>query len=272
MFGFSKPAPAADHESDDEGSRRPGHRVSEDHFRVQDYHDAYHQGDYERALRASESLRVKGKVTPEYCLAQGLVLLQLGRFAESEAWLRQNIEAEARPQHLARGHAALGQTLMQSKKFDEAIKAFARGLELSPKKGSLRRDMAEAMLRRGDDPATALTLARQAVAADSHPESGNVPDASQAHLGEDLATLAWILAAAEGDESEVEHHIQRAVPMVRHESVATTAQVHYHSGLAFATLGDRGRSMRFFEEAVLMDPKGLWGRGARIMAHGMSRG
>lgn len=263
LFGSAKRESGKDEDSD----LRAVPRV-ETHFTSDTFQEAFERGDYELALRSVDALKHRGKETPEYCFNRGYVLMQLGRNDEAAEWLQKNIDLETQAGLRARGYSALGQLLMQQRRFDEAIRCFYSGLELCPTKGSLHRDLAEASLRRGDEPSCALDLARKAVESASHP--GSLDDSPS--LGESLATLAWILAAAEGDESEIESCVKRAVPMVREKRVATLAQVHYHSGLAYATLGDRGRSMRHFEEAVLVDPKGLWGRGARMMAHGMSKG
>ncbi len=273
MFGmFSKSAPSKGSDEHEESPARAAAPSNNEHLTATEFHEAYNSGDYEFALRASESLKVKGKITPDFCLFHGSCLMQLGRFQEAEPWLKQVVELETRPHQLAAGYSALGQLLMQSRQYDEAIVCFAKGLKYAPEKSSLHREWAEASLRRGDDPTSALEMAKMAVAAESNPQATALNNGSHVKLGENLATLAWILAAAEGDEVEVDQLVKRAVPLVRHECVQSHAQVQYHSGLAYATLGDRGRGMRHFEEAVLADPKGIWGRGARMMAHGMSKG
>jgi tetratricopeptide (TPR) repeat protein len=265
MFGLFGSAKRGS-EKDDDSEIRSVPRVDYG-FTADTFHDAFERGDYDLALRSVDAIKHRGKETAEYCYYRGCVLMQLGRNDEAAEWLQKNVDLETQPGLRARGFSAQGQLLMQQRRYDEAIRCFYSGLELCPSKACLHRDLAEASLRRGDEPSSALSMARKAVESSSHP--GGLEDGMG--LGENLATLAWILAAAEGDETEIEACVKRAVPIAREKRVATLAQVHYHSGLAFATLGDRGRSMRHFEEAVLVDPKGLWGRGARMMAHGMSK-
>jgi tetratricopeptide (TPR) repeat protein len=246
---------------------------------------AYRRGDYQLALQSSEGLKRARKNTRQYCFYRGSMLLQLGNLDEAERWLRQSLvlstkdemsassktHREAARKHTALASSTLGQLLLEKSHYDDAMRCFESSLKNSPGRGLAQRDLAEAWLRRGNRPAEALKWARLAVEQDR-----NAPlkseEADNINLSEDLATLAWAVAAASPEpdsaRAEVDRLIGEAVPMILSardgaRAVPPTALVHYQAGLAYAALGDKEQSERYLAEAGRIDPTGRWGRAAR---------
>jgi tetratricopeptide (TPR) repeat protein len=219
--------------------------------------DAFHEGDYERAVKCCAGFKVEGEITPTYSFFRGALLMQVGEFGESETWLRENIGLERSPQLVAIGFSSLAQLMIRLGRLDEALEYSKAGLLHRAGKGGLHRDMAETLLRRGASPTQALDLARLAVAEEMRPESSaaGVGDLNQ---GENLATLAWAVVKAN-------RLVTEAVFQVGSQSATTTAQVHLYSGLAYIELGDRNESLEHFRAAAAVDPRGLWGRDAKAI-------
>lgn len=224
----------------------------------------YKKGDYDTALQLTESLKQNGKETSHYTFMRGALLFEKGQFAEAEQLLRKSITVEENKQLLALRCSTLGQLLMKTERYDQAMKCFETGLQHWPGKGGLHRDMAEALLRRGGDPQQALQLAKQAVAEESNPGSSE-EGSRNINLAENLATLAWAVANAEGPRPEVDQLVARAVPMVGKEVVSSLAHVHYHAGLAYVPFEDFDETRKHMEAAAQLDPNGRWGRDAKAM-------
>jgi hypothetical protein len=135
-----------------------------------------------------------------------------------------------------------------------------------PGHGSTHRAIAETWLRRGNDPTEALKWARLAVEEDSALMS--IPEDRHIDLGEDLATLAWAVAVTSQDRAEVDRLVGEAVSVVGSQVVTSAAMIEYHSGLAYAALGDQGRSLEHLNGAARIDKGGRWGRAARVVMCG----
>jgi tetratricopeptide (TPR) repeat protein len=246
---------------------------------------AYRRGDYENALQAAEGLKKSGNNTRQCCLFRGVLLFQLGNLDEAESSLRQSIALTENDQTLGRhgsareiaqrhgalAFSALGELLLEKSQYDEAMRCFETSLKAWPGNGSICRDIAGTFLRRGNHVADALDWATLAV---QHDRKGPLKsaDADNINLSEDLATLAWAVAAAspESDSArvEVDRLIGEAVPMILSArdgapAVPPAALVHYQTGLAYAALGDTDQSARYLAEAARIDPTGRWGRAAR---------
>jgi tetratricopeptide (TPR) repeat protein len=230
--------------------------------RQQAMFDAYIRGDYEDALEIARGLFDD--------FFTGNLLMQLGRFAEAEQLLRRAVSHEKEPRLAALANTVLGQLLMRQQNYERAQECFEAALRLWPDRGSTHRDMAEVWLRRGGSPAEALRWARLAVEKERAGE-GVSADTKRTNLSEDLATLAWAVAADSGDAAEVERLCAEAVGLCGTDPVTLTAQVHCHCGLAYTALRDEVKKVRHFEEAVRVDPNGVWGREARSMAVGNQR-
>jgi tetratricopeptide (TPR) repeat protein len=230
--------------------------------------EPYRLGDYQAALEAAEGFRDDGEITAEYCFFRGASLSHLGRLEEAETWLRRNIAlhtAAGDKRRLAIGLTSLGNVLLRAGHYDEAKKCFQDSIRTAPDRGSGYRSLAELCLVRGGDPAEAAGLAKLAV---QREQADKVHSASlrNLNLGEDLATLAWAIAAELHDAAQVARLADAAIAGVGDTNVQSTAQVHYHLGCAFAELGDLATSAGHYEEAARIDPQGHWGRAARSRA------
>src|SRR5262249_20590517 len=163
--------------------------------------------------------------------------------------------------HLAIGFTTLGHVMLQAGRYDEARECFDSSLRAFPGRGSGYRSVAELHLLRGDDPVEALRWAKLGI---EHEQADRqiTPDLRKTNLGEHQAILAWATAAASKDHAAVARLIAEAVEGVAASSVATRAQVHYHSGRAHAELGDSQASAQHYREAAKLDSHRNWGRAA----------
>jgi tetratricopeptide (TPR) repeat protein len=222
--------------------------------------DAYRRGDYVTALRELELRKDDDKQA--YCFFRGSFLMQLGQVEEAEQLLRQNVLIESREHQAALGYSSLGQLMLGRGRYDEAMECFTASLRHMPDRGATLRDVAETWLLRSSDPAEALKWAQLAVVKEKAAPviSKEVRDLN---LGEDLATLAWAVAASSHDQRAVDEIVAEALPLIETGAASSAAQVHYHSGRAYAELGDLSKSVQRFEEASRRDPNGCWGRAAR---------
>ena len=110
----------------------------------------------------------------------------------------------------------------------------------------------------------ALSLAKTAVDL-QNADTQTSHDLHTRYLGEELATLAWAVAANDGEVEEVDHLVDRAVASVGMDVVSSTAQVHTQAGAAYAVLGDTELSAFHLNKAAAVDLNGLWGRRAKAM-------
>lgn len=223
--------------------------------------NAYRRGDYDTALAFAEGLKQDGHKTAMYCFFQGILLQQLEQFDQSERWLRESVALATDEERRAVSLSTLGQVLVEQHRYDEAMQCFEKSLECAPRRGAAYRDQAELWLRRETRPLEALRCARLAVEKERIGEGPSL-EAKNLNLSEDLATLAWAVAEASRDESEVDRLVHEAVPLVGSGTVSSAAQVHYHAGRAYAALGKAAKSEFHFGEAARMDPNGHWGRAA----------
>ena len=220
--------------------------------------EAYRHGDYEGAIQASMGM------DPYF---HGSMLMQLGHFAEAQQWLEQVIARQKEPKLLALANTTLGQLFLQQQRYDEAQKLFETALALWPDRASTHRDIAELWMRR-DNPSEGLRWASRAVDKERAGE-GVTPETQKTNLCEELATLAWAVAATSHDRAEVDRLTAEAVAVAADNPVSSTAQIHFQIAQAYSLLDDTATSGRHFEEAARFDPKGLWGCAAQAMAAGV---
>jgi tetratricopeptide (TPR) repeat protein len=222
---------------------------------------AHKRGDYQSALAATEGLKKSGQETPDYCFYQGALRRHLGQTAEAEQWLRKAIRMTPEGGWVALQTQALGETLLELGRYDEARQAFGESLQRAPQRGSSDRGIAETWLRQGEKYSDALRHAKAAV--QKQRAMADAP-AANLNLGEDLALLAWAVAMAEPDDARVTALAEEAVAVCPGEASApSAAQVNFHLGCAYAAL-DRGeKSQSYFREAMHLDPQGHWGAAAR---------
>jgi tetratricopeptide (TPR) repeat protein len=243
----------------------------------------YRKGDFKAALQATEGLRKDARA---YCSFRGGILTQLGDLKEAEELLQKSIHlSEQRELALqARGIRArkslarqlrltalskskLGELYLERGRYGEAIRCFEASLRDWPRRGSGHRAIAEAWLRRGDDPTEALKWAKLAVEED-RASKDLTQEVRDTNLGEDLGTLAWAVAVGSRDTAQVDRLVGEAESKVGTRLVSSCAQVQYFAGLAYAALGDTERSTQHFKMASCIDSQGRWGRAARAAARG----
>jgi tetratricopeptide (TPR) repeat protein len=224
----------------------------------------YRRGDYEAALQAAEGFRLDGDISAAYCFYRGACLAQLERLPEAETWLRRNIalRRENESRFLAIAYTTLGHLMLQAGRPGEAVDCFETSIKYFPGRSSGYRSMAEAVLMRGGDSCEALRWAKRAIEKEKA-DRQTTPELRQLNLGECTATLAWAVAAASHDASEVARLVTEGVALVGTGSLSSTAQVHYLSGRAYEELGDAAQSAHHYGEAAKLDRQGAWGRAAR---------
>jgi tetratricopeptide (TPR) repeat protein len=221
---------------------------------------AYRRGDYEAQLRVVEPLKVW---QPEaYFGFRGGALLELGRLQEAEACFRRSLAMRRKPLSRAIGESQLGDVLLEQQRYAEAIACFERAIAEWPQRGGGHREIAQALLRQGAQPAEALRRARTAADIDE----GNTTlgaEVRDLNVGAALATLAWAEAVNGGNAAKVEHWLEKAFPLCPETCVPVWAKVHHHAGRAYAALGKTRESACEFERAAKLDPHGNYGRLAK---------
>jgi tetratricopeptide (TPR) repeat protein len=236
---------------------------------------AYREGHYEAGLEKAEELKDPFKplsTTAEYCFFRGTLLHHLGRLEEAEASLRRGLPLENDPRQRALVYNTLATVLMDQGRYLEAIAFFENAGSVWPDRGSNHRGIAEVWLRQGREFSEALGHARQAVDID-RAASGMKKEALDTRLGEDLATLAWALAANAaanftavdpGVVSEAESLLAQSFQLCGTKTKPVLAQIHYQAGKACEALGQRQKARAHFRSAQEADPEGIHGRLANV--------
>lgn len=234
----------------------------------------YRAGDFDKALLVTEEL---DKASSNYYVLRGGVLQQLGRLEEAEESLRKAATMRDQEKPQSSGEASkknqlaglawlcLAGLLSQRGRFREAIECSEKSLTWWPGHGPAHRQMAEVRLCQGSNLAEALKWAKLAVEEDRTAKA-ITPEVGATNLGEALATLAWAVAAEDGDRAAVDRMAQEAVSTVGTTLVTSSAQVHYQCGIAYRVLGDTANSAKFLKRAAEIDRTGRWGRAAREAA------
>lgn len=225
---------------------------------------AYRACDYAAALRRAEGLKDGASTTPEYCFMRGAMLHHLGQLSEAEASLRAGLPLETDPHRKALVYDTLASVLMDQDRFTESIAWFESAGRAWPERGANLRGIAEVWLRRGRELPEALKRARQAVEIDRQ-ATGMKTEVLKERLGEDVALLAWALAANSGDLSEVESLLAEAFPLCGTKAKPVLSQLHYYAGRAYAALGALEKSQGHFRQVVEIDPQGIYGRLVRAV-------
>jgi tetratricopeptide (TPR) repeat protein len=225
---------------------------------------AYRTGDYALALQKAEGMKDGSLRTAEYCFFRGSMLHHLGQLSEAEGTLREGLPLETDHRQRALVYNTLASVLMDQERFTEAIAFFENAGQAWPDRGSNHRGIAEVWLRQGRECSEALVHARQAVEID-RAATGMKKEALDLRLGEDLALLAWAVAANSGDADEVDSLLSEAFLLCGTKTKPILAQVHYYAGRAYAALKMSGRIQDHLRQASEFDPKGIFGRLARTM-------
>ena len=233
---------------------------------------AYSEGDYETGLQKTGALKDAYnplKKSAEYCFFRGTMLHHLGRLDEAEASLREGLPLEEDPRQRALVYNTLATVLMDQCRYPEAIAFFENAGRAWPNRGANHRGIAEVWLRQGRELPEALDHARQAVEID-RAASGMKKEALDTRLGEDLATLAWAVAANStvianpGAATEVESVLAESFRLCGTKTKPIVAQIHYQAGKAYEALKVPEKAQEHFRQAAEVDPNGIYGRLARV--------
>lgn len=222
---------------------------------------AYRAGDYVSALQEAEKLKHDASKKHAYCFFRGAMLHRLGQLSEAESCLREGLSLQPDDRRRALSYNTLAEILMDQERFAESIVFFENAGRAWPGRGSNQRGIAEVWLRQGREFQEALEHARQAVEIDRC-ATGLTKELLDQRLGEDLAVLAWAVAANSGDPNEVESLLAKAFSLCA-KTNPILGQVHYHAGRAYAALQMTEKGRDHFHQAAEIDPQGIFGRLAR---------
>jgi tetratricopeptide (TPR) repeat protein len=225
---------------------------------------AYRAGDYSLALQKAENLKPGSAKTAEYCFLRGGMLHHLGQLSEAEACLREGLPLETNDRQRALVYNTLASVLMDQERYTEAIAFFETAGRAWPDRGSNQRGIAEVWLRQGREFPEALHCARQAVQID-RAAAGMPKETLDKRLGEDLAVMAWAIAANSGEAHEVESMLTESFALCGVKTKPILAQLHYHAARAYAALEMSKESQDHCRQATEIDPQGIFGRLARGM-------
>jgi len=217
---------------------------------------AYRAGDYEQGLKTTEGLKGETRV---YCYMKGSMLWHLGRLAESEASLREGLPLEKDSRSISLVCNTLASVLLDQQRYAESIEFYETAGRLWPDRGANLRGVAEVWLRQGKELKLALEKALQAADIDRQACSTTIgmnKEVLDERLGEDLAVLAWAVAANSGTAKEVESLLSQAYPLCGNRSKPVTGMLHYHIGRAYLALNVAEKSREHFHLAVDSDPNG----------------
>jgi len=228
---------------------------------------AYREGDYETGLQKAEALKDPMhpfSKTAEYCFFRGTMLHHLGRLEQAEASLREGLPLEEEASRRALVFNTLASVLMDQQRYPEAVAFYENAGRAWPDRGANHRGIAEVWLRQGRELSEALDHARQAVEID-RAASGLKKEALETRLGEDLATLAWAVAAnasadASSDVAEVESLLKEAFHLCGDRTKPVLAQIHYQAGKAYEALKMPEKAREHFCRVAEADPRGTYGR------------
>ena len=190
------------------------------------------------------------------------MLHQLGRLTEAEASLREALPLHNDPRQRALVLNSLASVLMDQERFTEAIAFYENASRVWRDRGASLRGIAEVWLRQGREFSEALEQSRQAVEIDRS-ATGMSKEALDYRLGEDLAVLAWALAANSAETASVDSALAEGFRLCGVRSKSILAQLHYHAGRAYHALQLSDRSREHFDRAAEIDPQGRFGRMAR---------
>lgn len=220
---------------------------------------AYRRGDYKRALKESDGLRIGPYVTAAYYFFRGGMLFQLGAFVEAEARLREALRLEENARLRALVFGQLGTIVLEQQRFDEAISFFEDSIRAFPDRGGAHRGIAEVRLRQGRELGEALNRAEKAVSMDQK-VSGLDGEAGSINVAEDLGVLAWAVAEVTHNQADVERLLGEAFPLCGTLSVPMLAKLHYHAGESYKALRAADKVLEHLRKSAEVDPQGIFGR------------
>jgi len=191
------------------------------------------------------------------------VLREAGRYEEAEGILRRLVDQVAgkKVTKIMRVKTCLdledlGNVLMETGRFEEAQRCFRSAARRYSSHSTWATGMAEALLRQGIFPQSALAHVDRAL---NLYQQGDERITSGSRLGVILATKAWALAAC-GREAEAQEAFGAALKSPVRKTKGPLAQVHYKGGMAFLALSDHRGAEEHFRRGAELDPAGRWGR------------
>jgi tetratricopeptide (TPR) repeat protein len=223
------------------------------------------RGEYERGLRLVENLKQRRSTPPIYFLLQAEILYQLGKLSEAECSVETGLKIETEASNKADAREVLGKVYTEQKRYDEAVSCFEASLVDCPDSGSGHRAIAEVYLLQGIRAADALGSARLGVklARAVRARSKQFQDLK---LSEAQATLAWAVAAHEGDAAEVDRLLADAFLLCGEEYRPVRAHLNCLAASAYLALGTpkaREKSAGHLNLACIGDSVGNFGRRAK---------
>jgi tetratricopeptide (TPR) repeat protein len=218
------------------------------------------QGRYDWALRLVLLLPMSGAGRRRL---RAETLKEAGRYEEAECILREIIDrtAGARVTNATKAKTCLdlenlGEVVMETGHFEEAQRCFRDASGMYPSHSVWATGMAEALLRQGIFPESALVHVERAL---SLFQRGQERISSRSRLGAILATKAWALAACDRG-AEAHGAIDAALKSPAQKTKGPLAQVHYKAGMSLLALSDYHSAGEHFARGAKLDPAGRWGR------------
>jgi tetratricopeptide (TPR) repeat protein len=218
------------------------------------------QGRYDQALRLVPLLPMSGALRNR---VRAESLKEAGRFEEAERILRENMDrtAGAKLTSVTRVGICfdledLGTVLMETGRFEEARQCFRDAAAIFPYHSVSATGLAEALLRQGIFPQSALAHVGRAL---NLFQRGQERIGSGSRLGTILATKAWALAAC-GHGVEAHEAIDAALKSPARKTKGPLAEVHYKVGMSLIALSEHRGAEEHFAWGAKLDPAGRWGR------------
>jgi tetratricopeptide (TPR) repeat protein len=216
------------------------------------------QARYDAALRLAPFL---DPTTAGKSFNRGEILTMAGRYQEAERMLRLGIERSG-TKTSAFALVDLGNVLMDTGRYAEALRAFEGASEIKPAHSASWRGRAELLLREGLDPTQALDHAETALRL--YRASVRERLTNRTRMGVTLSAQAWALAAC-GRGADARQAIEKALKSPARRTSSPLAHIHYNAGMALIALSDHACATAHFRRAAELDPEGRWGRLAASM-------
>jgi tetratricopeptide (TPR) repeat protein len=191
------------------------------------------------------------------------VLIAAGRYEDAERILREIMDrtASAKVTNVTKLWTSmdledLGDVLMETGRLEEAQRCFQDASRMYPYHSVSATGLAEALLRQGIFPQSALAHIERAL---NLFQRGQDRISSSSRLGEILATKAWALAAC-GDGVEAQKAIDAALKSPARKTKGSLAEIHYKAGMSLLALSEHRGAEEHFAQGAKLDSAGRWGR------------
>jgi tetratricopeptide (TPR) repeat protein len=217
---------------------------------------AVRRGDYEGALKIIRWFHFYNPSGSEALRLSGHILLLAGRYPEAEDALRHSFTSSHAAATYGIALEYLGDTLMEERRYDEALRCFEAALHTFTWLRRPYRGMAEMLLRQGKDPQKALQYIESII---DFAGLSQLQIKNNGRPQDDYWSLkAWALACI-GQSSEVPGAIESALKATSPECRPDLATTHYRAGMAMQALGNISEAQEHFRRAVEFDPNGRRG-------------